>query len=412
VTAIATRQTVEMPGLVFFLVNFLALLYVVPFVSLILFFAVTALLIMGKQLLEEREQRGYLVFSILVLLSVLFYYHSSSAVVGSASPLAWYLDKVSPELLEYLRAPQILSSIGVSYCFLRAVYALLQPRLKVWDFSRYYFFFPTFFSGPIVNVEDYLSQTPAVRRSNLAPGMARITLGAIKVAGSQILQGFIPLSSEALMIDQIQSTSVFGAWFFAFSAGVWLFLNFSGFSDICIGFAKIFNISVPENFNNPFAARDITDFWRRWHITLAAWLRTCVYTPMTKLLGGRFGQQHVSLYIVPPMLTMLVCGLWHGISPRFIIWGVMHGVGLVLHQSYKSTLALWWPDTFRQSVIYRLLAWLATHAYVSAAWVFFFPSPEPSLKLSLLYFTRLFGVFSYEVDVAITKFSTVIGYFL
>jgi len=403
VTALATRQTTAFPGFVFFLVNLLALTYVVPFLSLMLFFCVTALLIKGKQFLEQRELGGYWAFSVLILLAVLFYYHSSATMIGTASPLAWYLEKASPGLLEYLRAPKVLSSIGASYCFLRAVYALLQPRLSFWDFARYYLFFPTFFSGPVIGVEEYLSQTPAFRRSNIEPAIARIIIGAIKVVGSQLLIGFIPLSSEVAMIEQIQSTSVAEAWFYAFSAGVWLFLNFSGFSDICIGLAKLFNISVPENFNNPFAARDITDFWRRWHMTLAAWLRTCIYTPVTKLLGGRYGHQHALLHIIPPILTMLVCGLWHGISLAFVFWGLMHGFGLVVHQGYKSTVGGWWPTRFRESNAYKLSAWLMTHAYVGATWVFFFPSPTPSLKLSLLYFTRMFGVVNYEVDMAITN---------
>lgn len=411
-TAITARQSVALPGFAFFLVNLLALIYVVPFLSLMLFFCITALLVKGKQFVGQGERSGYLVFSVLVLLSVLFYYHSAAAMPGAASPFAWYFEKTSPGLLEYLRAPQVLSSIGVSYCFLRAVYAVLQPRLAFWDFARYYLFFPTFFSGPIIGVEEYLAQTPAFRRSNLAPAMVRIIIGGMKLAGSQLLQAFMPLSSSAAMMGQIQSTSVAGAWFFAFSAGVWLYLNFSGFSDLCIGLAKLCNISAPENFNNPFAARDITDFWRRWHITLAAWLRTCIYTPVTKLLGKRYGHQHALLYIFPPIITMFICGLWHGVSPGYIFWGLMHGLGLVVHQGYKAAIALWCPGSFRESAPYKLLAWLVTHAYVGATWVFFFPSPNPSLQVSFLYFTRMFGVGSPEMDMAISNLAATAKVFL
>jgi len=402
-TANVLGQTKALPGVVFFFANFLALLYVVPFVSLVMFFGVTAFLVKGKELVEERERGAYLGFAIIVLLSLLVFYHSGAAIVSAKSPLGWYLEKSAPSLLALLRAPHVMSSIGVSYCFLRAIYALLQPKLDLWSFTRYYFFFPTFFSGPILRPDEYLPQIPAFRRSNIAPALARITLGAIKVLVSQLIQGFVPLASEVTMIDQIQNPTILGAWGFAFAAGVWLFLNFSGFSDICIGFAKLFNISVPENFNNPFAARDITEFWRRWHMTLAAWLRTCIYTPVARWLGNRLGQQHVALHILPPFVTMMVCGLWHGAMSGYIAWGVLHGAGLVMHQGWKSTVVPRLPANLKESPIYGAMSWLTTHAYISLTWVFFFPSPTPSLKLSLLYLSRMFGFVTYEIDMLITN---------
>ena len=393
------------PGVVFFCINFLALLYVVPFSSLMLFFGVSAVLVKGKELVDAREQGAYLGLAILVLLLLLSFYHSGSVVIGTKSPVGWYLEKAAPSLLESLRAFNGLSGIGVSYCFLRTVYALLQPKLDLWGFVRYYFFLPTFFSGPILRTDEYLSQTPAYMRSNVAPALARVTLGAIKVLASQLIQGFLPLASEPAMIEKIQTPSFLGVWGFAFSAGIWLYLNFSGFSDMCIGFAKLFNVTVPENFNNPFAARDITDFWRRWHMTLATWLRTCIYTPVARGLGNRLGQQHLALHILPPLVTMAVCGLWHGVSLGYIIWGGMHGAGLVIHQGWKLAVAPKLSPGFRATPAYNALAWLITHAYISLAWVFFFPSPTPSLRLSLLYLTRMFGLVSYEIDMAITNFA-------
>lgn len=404
-TATIAARTTTLPGITFFLGNLLLILYAVPFVSLALFFFVTALLIYGKRWVEEREHGPYLAIAVVILLSVLFYYHSGTKSVGTASPIGWYLGKVAPSLLEYLRLPHVLSNVGISYCFLRAIYALIQPRLDLWGFTRYYFFLPTFFSGPIIRADEYLSQVPAFRRSNMAPALARIFLGAIKVSISQLIQSFIPLASAAAMSEQIQDSSVISAWGFAFAAGIWLFLNFSGFSDICIGAAKLCNITVPENFNNPFAARDITDFWRRWHMTLAAWLRTCIYTPIARILGNRFGQQHGLLHVAPPLITMLVCGLWHGISAGYILWGLMHGLGLVAHQWYKARVASRLSSRVRGSTAYAVLAWLTTHAYIAMAWVFFFPSPTPTIRLSLLYLMRMFGVVIYDVDVAITTYA-------
>jgi D-alanyl-lipoteichoic acid acyltransferase DltB (MBOAT superfamily) len=404
------RASGTKPGMVFLIGNVLALSYIVPASSLALFFAASALLIYCRQWIGEQERGVYQGFAIGVLLLLLFYYHAGPSVAGEASPLGWLLQRVSPALVEKLRAPNLLSSVGISYCFLRSVYALLEPKFDLWSFTRYYFFFPTFFSGPVMRPDEYLGQTSAFHRSNVAPGLARMSLGAIKVMLSLVLQGLIPLTSPSGMIDVIQAHSVLSAWFFAFMAGAWLWLNFSGFSDICIGFAKLCNIAVPENFNNPFAARDITDFWRRWHMSLATWLRTCIYTPLSRRLGRRLGQQHLLLFFLPPVATMVVCGLWHGISSCYLLWGMLHGLGLVAHQLWKSTIATNFPIAFRQSPVYAAVAWVATHAYVALSWVFFFPSPTPSLLHSLLYLTRMFGVAQYKIDTAITSFVATIPF--
>ena len=145
-------------------------------------------------------------------------------------------------------------------------------------------------------------------------------------------------------------------------------------------------------------------------MSLAAWLRTCIYTPVARRLGSRLGQNHVLLLVIPPVATMIVCGLWHGISSGYLIWGALHGFGLVAHQAWKSTLATRLPDTLRQSRGYAIAAWLVTHAYVSVTWVFFFPSPTPLLLHSLLYVTRMFGIVNHGVDVALTNFAAAIPF--
>lgn len=398
VTALETK-----PGIVFLAGNALVLLCVVPLLSLLAFFIASALFVYGRRWIDERERTAYLGIAIGVLLMLLAYYHLGPVLVANASPIAWFFGRISPQLVEKLRTPGLLSSIGVSYCFLRSAYALLDPKINLWSFTRYYLFFPTFFSGPVMRPDDYLAQTAAFHRSNMASGLARMSLGAIKVVLSLFLQGFIPLTSTAGMVEIIQHPSVVGAWFFAIAVGVWLFLNFSGFTDICIGFGRLCNITVPENFNNPFAACDITDFWRRWHMSLAAWLRTCIYTPIARRLGNHFGQQHVALLVMPPVMTMVVCGLWHGLSFSYLIWGGLHGIALVAHQFWKSTVARHVPDGLKASKAYAFLSWMVTHAFVGLTWVFFFPSPAPSLLHSVLYLTRMFGIANYQVDMALTN---------
>jgi D-alanyl-lipoteichoic acid acyltransferase DltB (MBOAT superfamily) len=304
---------------------------------------------------------------------------------------------------------RLLSSIGASYCFLRAVYALLEPRLSFSDYARYYFFFPTYFSGPVMTPQDYLAQAPSFGAGNTISGLARMALGAVKIVPSLWLASAMPLVSQTGMASVIQMNSAAWAWLYAFAAGVWLFLNFSGFSDLVIGAGRLCNVTVPENFNNPFAATDITDFWRRWHMTLAAWLRTCIFTPLVHALGYRLGPQHLALVVLPPMITMIVCGLWHGLSACYVIWGALHGVGLVVRHVWKAAVSGRLPPAVTGSPIYVAGAWLVTQAYVAFAWVFFFPTPAPTLPHSLIYTSRMFGIARYDVDIAISHAVAALG---
>lgn len=387
--------------------NILVLYSFVAPLSLATFFVLSALLIYIKPLMPARWRYAYLASACTILVGALIVYHRAAGIPAGEVPAVLILP------LSGFWVPgdtsRLLSSIGASYCFLRAVYGVLEPRLELGDYARYFFFFPTYFSGPVITPQDYLAQTPLFSVGNLPPGLARIALGLVKVVISLCLTAVMPLTTPGGMVDVIQLNSMVWAWLYAFAVGVWLFLNFSGFSDVAIGVGRLCNIKVPENFNNPFAAADITDFWRRWHITLAMWLRACIFTPLTRALGVGFGHQHAALVVLPPLVTMIACGLWHGLSAPYVIWGALHGAGLVLHRGWKSAVTSRMPAVVKRSPVYTAASWALTHAYVALAWVFFFPTPTPSLLHSMLYTTRLFGVARYEVDIAISQAVAAIG---
>src|SRR5262249_7339731 len=300
----------------------------VPPLSLATFFAVSGLLLYIKSFIPARLSGAYLTAACTILVATLLLYHRAAGVPGGAVPAV--LTAPPSALSGPTDTVRLLSNIGASYCFLRAVYALLEPRLSSIDYARYYFFFPTYFSGPVMTPQDYLAQAPSFGGDNVVSGLARMALGAVKIVTSLWLAAAMPLISLTGMSDVIQMNSAAWAWLYAFAAGAWLFLDFSGFSDVAIGAGRFGNITVPENFNNPFAATDITDFWRRWHMTLAAWLRACIFTPLVRALGYRLGAEHVTLVVLPPLITMIVCGLWHGFSGCLVFWGALHGAGLVI----------------------------------------------------------------------------------
>jgi D-alanyl-lipoteichoic acid acyltransferase DltB (MBOAT superfamily) len=145
------------------------------------------------------------------------------------------------------------------------------------------------------------------------------------------------------------------AWTTSLSYTLQLYLDFSGYCDMALGAALMFNIRLPINFDSPYKALDVQDFWRRWHITLSRYLRDYVYIPLG---GNRGGAMAVSANL---MATFLIGGLWHGASWMFIAWGALHGGALVLHRAWKAR-GLAMPDA---------LAWLLTFAFVNVAWIFF-----------------------------------------
>ena len=139
-----------------------------------------------------------------------------------------------------------------------------------------------------------------------------------------------------------------------------IYCDFSGYSDMAIGLALIMGFKLGINFNSPYQSRNLTEFWRRWHISLSSWLRDYVYIPLG---GNRKGT--IRTY-VNNFLTMLIGGLWHGAAWKFVFWGGMHGVGLAVHKACKPILSKI-PDNF----VTIFFSWLITFVYVSLLWVFF-----------------------------------------
>ena len=141
-----------------------------------------------------------------------------------------------------------------------------------------------------------------------------------------------------------------------------IYCDFSAYSDIAIGIALLLGFTLPDNFNAPYSATNITDFWRRWHMTLSRWLRDYLYI---SLGGNRKGKMRTLLNL---LLTMLLGGLWHGASVRFIIWGGLHGAGLVIH---KLFLKIFPGASSSKNLVWKVVSWFLTFQFVSFCWVFF-----------------------------------------
>ena len=244
-------------------------------------------------------------------------------------------------------------------------------------YAAFVTFFPHLIAGPIVRGAEIIPQLTAPgfarpRSDNLAEGVLIFLLGLGKkcvladMFGSFADTGF---GAAARGID----LTFFEAWYAVLSYALQIYFDFSGYSDMAIGLARMLNVRFPLNFDSPYQAADISDFWRRWHITLGAFLRDYLYIPLG---GSRVGRLRQAGNL---MATMLLAGLWHGAGWNFVIWGGLHGLFLVIHRAYRRLF----PP------LPALLGQALTLAAVILAWVPFRAASPPQ---ALIVFRGLFGL--------------------
>lgn len=224
------------------------------------------------------------------------------------------------------------------------------------DYSLFVSFFPYLIAGPIPRRMEIMPQLDRIKAAvpdyhNLLVGLCLLFVGLIKKV--LIADHFAEWSANGF--DVLSHPNFLQAWAASLSYTFQIYFDFSGYTDMAIGSALMFNIKLPLNFNSPYKALDIQDFWRRWHITLSRFLRDYVYIPLG---GSRAEEGRVCLNL---MATFLICGLWHGAGWTFLFWGFLHGSAIIVHRLWKKFgmgLPVW-------------LAWVATFNFVNAAWVFF-----------------------------------------
>ena len=234
-----------------------------------------------------------------------------------------------------------------------------RGETKEYDFLNYALFvtfFPQLIAGPIVHHKEMMPQfakssTFVKNYKNIALGLFIFSIGLFKKV--VIADTFATWATAGF--DTATTLNLFEAWATSLSYTFQIYFDFSGYTDMAIGAALLFNIRLPINFSSPYKATNIKDFWRRWHITLSRFLRDYVYIPLG---GNRVGKQrnYLNLFSV-----FLIGGIWHGASWMFFVWGALHGVAIVIHR-------IWSEMGYKLNVF---VAWFITFNFINITWVFF-----------------------------------------
>lgn len=234
-----------------------------------------------------------------------------------------------------------------------------RGKAKEYDLLNYALFvtfFPHLIAGPVVHHGEIMPQFAAVanlarRYRNVLRGLLLFSLGLTKKV--LIADTFAGWATAGF--DQADHLSFFEAWVTSLSYTFQIYFDFSGYTDMALGAAMLFNIRMPFNFNSPYRATNIQDFWRRWHITLSRFLRDYLYIPLG---GSRRAPGRVAVNL---LVTFVLGGLWHGATWMFVLWGGLHGGAMVLHRLWQR-MGLYMPP---------ILAWLLTFNFINLTWVFF-----------------------------------------
>jgi alginate O-acetyltransferase complex protein AlgI len=290
--------------------------------------------------------------------------------------LDFFIESLNWASLKITGTPEIdtfglLLPVGISfYTFQTMSYTIDVYRKKndpyddLLSFACYAAFFPQLVAGPIVRADHFRKEI----ENTLTPNSARIRLGLTLIvyglAKKLVIADNVAIHVDSIFIegDHLQNMGLI--WWGALAFGIQIYCDFSAYTDIAIGSAHLLGIRLPENFKSPYAANSPQDFWRRWHISLSTWLRDYLYI---SLGGSRHGKR---VMLIALMATMLLGGLWHGAAWNFVLWGLLHGLLLIIHRSLKNVELV--VQFFERLPKFACICgWVATQYFIFMTWLVF-----------------------------------------
>jgi alginate O-acetyltransferase complex protein AlgI len=311
---------------------------------------------------KPRIRRAWMLLSVVANLGMLGYFKYGSFLLDNFSAFMATLG------VAYAPAKRsIVLPVGISfYTFATMSYTLdvylrrAKPATSFLDYALFVTFFPHLVAGPIMRPTELVPQFAQPRRASpdqLRFGLALMTLGLFQKV--VLADSFLAQAAESVF-DAKAAPGALDAWMGTLAFSGQIFCDFAGYSTTAIGAALCLGFAMPDNFRFPYAAVGFSDFWRRWHITLSAWLRDYLYIPLG---GNRHGTLRTYAAL---MTTMLLGGLWHGASWTFVVWGGLHGTYLAGERALRSRFGAWRPGP-----VALFALGLLTYALINVTWVFF-----------------------------------------
>lgn len=364
---------------------------------LILLFAATMDFFIGRAIGRSEDEvyrKRLLLTSICVNIGMLSYFKYFYFLLDLGQMLLASLG-IATEPAIPLEARDYFIPAGISFytfqtlSYTADIYRREIAPLKRWiDYLFYLSFFPQLVAGPIVRAKDFIPQIyrrPQLLKAEYGEALTLILSGLVKKA---IIGDFIGANLVDLIFAEPTRFTGLENLFAVYGYAMQIYCDFSGYSDMAIGIALLLGFRFNINFDSPYQSGNITEFWRRWHISLSTWLRDYLYIPLG---GNRKGQIRTYVNL---LVTMLLGGLWHGAAVRFILWGAIHGVALALHKLYMQIFdALGWRRK-KPFKIQRFLGQIITFHLVCFAWIFF---RADSMETALSVITQISDHFAPEV---------------
>ena len=334
------------------------------FVGLVLVSAVFDYVLSNLIYIQKKTlyKKLLLATSIIFNLGLLFYFKYTNFFIAFSNQI----------LATRINPLNVLLPVGISfYTFENLSYTIdvykgeFVPEKKFINYLLFLSFFPKLVMGPIVRAKDFIPQLHkpyTLNQNDFAKGFYLIISGLFK---KLIISDYLTLNLVNYVFDDPSLHTGLECLIALFAYAIVIYCDFSGYSDVAIGIAKWMGITIPPNFLSPYQSKSITEFWRRWHISLSSWLRDYLY--IFGLGGNRKGKllTYFNLFV-----TMLLGGLWHGANITFIIWGGIHGLGLALHKIWMG-VAKKMIKKMERNFIYNSFAQLLTFLFVCFCWIFF-----------------------------------------
>lgn len=340
---------------------------------------------------KQRSKRWLLTGSLCINLGVLCYFKYTN----------FFLDIFHSIFSTPSLSFSILLPVGISFFIFQSIsYVIdvyrgrIEPLERILDYVFYISFFPQLVAGPIVKAKDFIPQIhqPHVLTKEIwGEAFCLILVGLFKKC---VISDYISINFVDRIFDAPALYSGVENLFAVYGYAVQIYCDFSGYSDIAIGIALLFGYRFNVNFDSPYQSASITEFWRRWHISLSTWLKDYLYIPLG---GNRKGKVRMYTNL---MITMLLGGLWHGASVRFIIWGGLHGLYLAIHKGMMKCFPSLAANGHEMSLHWRILNTLVTFHLVCLAWIFF---RAENMEVASSMFTQLFSHFNLPVLIPFVK---------